>query len=106
MNLRRVDDLQRRHPAVSAPLAVVYKFFDDHGNYLAATLTYYAFVAIFPLMLLGSSILGLLLRGRPGWQDAILSSALAQFPIIGDQLGRPEGLQGSLSGVTVGALVA
>lgn len=106
VNLQRVDDLQRRHPAVSAPLAVVYKFFDDHGNYLAATLTYYAFVAIFPLMLLGSSILGLLLQGRPGWQDAILSSALAQFPIIGDQLGRPEGLQGSLSGVTVGALVA
>ena len=104
--VQRVDDFQRRHPVLSVPLAVVYKFFDDQGNYLAATLTYYAFVAIFPLMLLGSSILGLLLQGRPGWQDAIFNSALAQFPLIGDQLGRPEGLQGSLSGVTVGALAA
>jgi len=104
--VQRVDEFQRRHPVLSVPLAVVYKFFDDQGNYLAATLTYYAFVAIFPLMLLGSSILGLILQGRPGWQDAILNSALAQFPIIGDQLGRPEGLQGSLSGVSVGALAA
>ncbi|MGN0063253.1 MAG: YihY/virulence factor BrkB family protein, partial [Nocardioides sp.] len=88
------------------PLAVVYKYFDDQGPYLAATLTYYAFVSIFPLMLLGSSILGLVLRGEPGWQESILDSALAQFPIIGDQLGRPEGLRGSVWGVTVGALAA
>ena len=43
----RLDGLQRRRRAVGLPLAVVYKFFDDQGNYLAATITYYAFVAIF-----------------------------------------------------------
>lgn len=102
----RADAFQRRHPVVGFPLAVVYKFSDDQGNYLAASLTYYAFIGIFPLMLLGSSILGLVLQGRPEWRDAILSSVLAQFPIIGDQLGRPEGLQGSISGVTIGALAA
>ena len=61
----RADALQRRHPVLGLPLAVIYKFFDDQGNYLAAVLTYYAFVAIFPLMLLGSSILGFFLEGRP-----------------------------------------
>lgn len=102
----KVDGFQRRHPVIGFPLAVIYKFFDDQGPYLAAALTYYAFVAIFPLMLLGSSILGFVLNSQPEWQEAILESAFGQFPIIGDQLGRPEGLQGSVSGVAVGALVA
>ncbi len=85
---------------------MVYKYFDDQGPFLASALTYYAFIAIFPLMLLGTSILGIILRGEPNWQQTILDSALAQFPIIGDELGRPEGLQGSFAGVVVGALAA
>lgn len=101
-----VDEFQRKHAVVGFPLAVVYKYIDDQGPYLASALTYYAFIAIFPLMLLGSSILGLVLRGEPQWQDAILDSALRQFPIIGEELGRPEGLRGSVAGVAVGALAA
>ena len=42
---------------------MIYKFFDDQGNYLSATLTYYAFIAIFPTLLLASSILGFVLQG-------------------------------------------
>jgi uncharacterized BrkB/YihY/UPF0761 family membrane protein len=57
-------------------------------------------------MLLGTSILGLLLRGEPQWQESILNSALSQFPIIGDELGRPAGLQGSVAGVVIGGLAA
>jgi membrane protein len=101
-----VDGFQRRHPVLGFPLAVVYKYFDDQGPYLASALTYYAFIAIFPLMLLGTSILGLILRGEPQWQEQILNSALSQFPIIGDELGRPDGLQGSVAGVAIGALAA
>jgi YihY family inner membrane protein len=100
------DRFQRRHATAGLPLAVVYKFFDDQSNYLAAIITYYAFVAIFPLLLLASSILGFVLQGRPGLQEEILSSTLSQFPIIGDQLGRPEGLQGSVVAVVVGGLTA
>ena len=69
-------------------------------------LTFYAFVAIFPLLLLASSIFGFVLQGRPDLQEAALNSALAQFPIIGDQLGRPEGLTGSVTAVVVGVLAA
>lgn len=88
------------------PIAVVYKFFDDQSNYLAAIITYYAFIAIFPILLLASSILGFVLQGRPKLQQEVLNSTLSQFPIIGDQLGRPEGLQGSTAGLIVGALAA
>ncbi|WP_408897632.1 YihY/virulence factor BrkB family protein [Nocardioides sp. R1-1] len=88
------------------PLAVLYKFFDDQGNYLAAILTFYAFLSIFPLMLLGTSILGFVLDGNPRLQEQVLDSALGQFPIIGDALGRPEGIQGSTGGIIVGSLTA
>lgn len=101
-----IDGFQRRHPIIGFPLGVIYKFFDDQGNYLAAMMTYYAFVAIFPLMLLGTSILGFVLGAKPEWQEDILNSALGQFPIIGDQLGRPEGLRGSAAGVAFGSLAA
>lgn len=101
-----IDGFQRRHPVIGFPLGVIYKFFDDQGNYLAAMMTYYAFVSIFPLMLLGTSILGFVLGARPEWQEDILNSALSQFPIIGDQLGRPEGLTGSASGIAFGTLAA
>lgn len=100
----RLDGFQQRRPAAGFPLAVIYKFADDQGNYLAALITYYAFLAIFPLLLLASSILGFVLQGNPELQQQILESALRQFPIIGDQLGRPEGLTGSATAVAIGII--
>ncbi len=38
------DRFQRRHGWLGLPLGVIYKFFDDRGPYLAALITYYAFV--------------------------------------------------------------
>jgi membrane protein len=102
----KVDRFQRQHVLIGFPLAVVYKFFDDQGGYLAAIVTYYAFIAIFPLLLIASSILGFILQDNPRLQAEILNSALSQFPIVGEQLGRPEGLQGSTSAVVVGGLTA
>ena len=102
----RVDDLQRRHVVLGLPLAVLYKFFDDQGSYLAVVVTYYTFVAIFPLLLIASSVLGFVLQGNPDLQREVLDSALSQFPIVGDQLGRPGGLQGSTSAVVIGSITA
>jgi membrane protein len=101
-----VDHGQRRYSVFGLPIAIFYKYVDDQGNYLAATITYYAFIAIFPLLLLGSSILGFFLQNDPALAARILDSALASFPIVGDQLGRPGGLKGSVAGVIVGALTA
>lgn len=104
--LDRVDDFQRRHPVAGFPLAVTYKFFDDQGNFLSAAITYYAFVAIFPLLLIASSVLGLVLQGNPELRDDLLQSALSQFPIVGTQLNTPQGLHGSTSAIVAGALTA
>jgi len=43
----RLDAYQQRHPGVGFPLAVVYKFTDDQGGYLAALITYYGFLSLF-----------------------------------------------------------
>lgn len=101
-----MDRFQQRHPLIGFPVAVVYKFFDDQGNLLAAMITYYAFVAIFPLLLIGSSVLGFILQGNPQLRDTIFNSALHQFPIIGGQFRQPDGLEGSTAAVVVGSLAA
>lgn len=102
----RVDRFQRKHPVLGFPIAVLYKFFDDQGPYLAAIMTYYSFIAIFPLLLIASSVLGFVLQDDPELQERLLDTALGQFPIVGDQLGRPEGLTGSASAIVVGSLTA
>ena len=104
--LARLDRVQRRHPALGFPVAVVYKFFDDQSSYLAAILTYYAFVAIFPLLLIASSVLGFFLHDNLTLQSELLDSGLSQFPIIGQQLGRPGQFEGSASAIAVGVLAA
>ncbi len=48
----RLDRFQRKQTWAAFPLAVAYKYFDDFGVYLAALLTYYGFVSLFPLLLL------------------------------------------------------
>ncbi|WP_396450681.1 YihY/virulence factor BrkB family protein [Actinomadura sp.] len=83
----RVDAYQRRHRWAGLPLAVVYKFVDDQGAYLTALITYYGFVSLFPLLLLLVTALGFALEGNPGLQQRVLDSALAQFPVLGDQIG-------------------
>jgi membrane protein len=100
----RLDRFQRRHPAAGFPLAVVYKYFDDSGGYLAALIAYYGFVSLFPLLLLLATVLGIVLAGHPAMQQQVLGSALRQFPVIGDQLGNPHRLGGGWKGLVVGTV--
>ena len=97
-----LDEVQRRNRVVGFVLAVIYKYVDDQGTYLAALITYYAFVSLFPSLLLLTTVLGVVLVGHPELQDQILQSAVAQFPVIGEQLGRPQGLSGGTAGVVIG----
>jgi uncharacterized BrkB/YihY/UPF0761 family membrane protein len=101
-----LDRLQQRNRAVGLVVAVIYKYVDDQGGYLAALITYYAFVSLFPLLLLLTTGLGVLLAGRPDLKAQVLHSTLSQFPVIGSQLQQPEGLSGGPAAVVVGVLGA
>lgn len=101
----RLDRFQRRHRGAGFPLAVVYKFVDDQGSYLTAMITYYAFLSVFPLLLLLTSVLGFALHGNPELQEQVLDSALSRFPVIGQQLAENvQSLRGSMVAVVVGLL--
>ena len=100
----KLDRLQRRHRVAGFPIAVVYKYVDDTGPYLAALITYYAFISIFPLLLLATTVLGNLLAGNPELQQKLIDSALSQFPVVGDHLATPAELTGSTVAVVVGLL--
>jgi inner membrane protein YhjD len=102
----RLDRYQRRHRGAGFPIAVVYKFADDDAHFLAALITYYGFLALFPVLLLASTVLGLVLRGDPELQQRLLESALAELPVIGAQLETPERLGGGVLGLVVGSAVA
>ncbi|CAN5403607.1 hypothetical protein BH09ACT8_BH09ACT8_46570 [soil metagenome] len=97
-----LDRLQQRSRAVGFAIAVIYKYVDDQGGYLAALITYYAFVSLFPLLLLGTTILGVVLVGHPELQHQVVHSALSQLPVIGDQLQQPNQLSGGVTGVVIG----
>jgi membrane protein len=101
----QVDAYQRRHRWAGLPLAVLYKFADDQGTYLAAQITYYGFVALFPLLLLLATILGYALHGNAHLQREVLDSALSEFPIIGGQItANIHSFHGSVVGLVVGML--
>lgn len=81
-----VDRFQQSRPWFAFPYGVVKKFGEDRAGQQAALLAYYGFFSIFPLLLFAVTVLGMILRNNPGLEDRILTSALAQFPIIGDQI--------------------
>lgn len=81
-----VDTWQKRHKGVAFPLAVWRKFSDDQAGNLAGLIAYYAFLSTFPLLLVLTTVLGMVLSGSPRLQQDVLNSALTEFPVIGTQL--------------------
>jgi inner membrane protein YhjD len=104
--VERLDRFQRRHPRVGLPLAVLYKFFDDQGGYLAALITYYGFLSLFPLLLILNTILNFVLADDPELQQRVLDSALGQFPVVGAQLAHPDTISGNGVALAIGIVVA
>jgi YihY family inner membrane protein len=84
--MKAVDAFQQRHRAFSFPVAVWKKFGDDQAGNLAALIAYFAFVSVFPLLLVLVTVLGVVLRDNPSLQQKVLDSALTEFPVIGQQL--------------------
>jgi len=84
--VRRLDRLQRRYRIIGFGWAVIKKYGDDGAGAQAALIAYYGFFSLFPLLLLLATLLGWLLGGNPEFQQRILNSAIAKFPIIGTSL--------------------
>lgn len=84
--IARLDAAQRRRRPLAFAIAVFRKAGDDQAGMLAVAVSGYAFLAVFPLMLILVTVLGIVLKDDPHAQQTVLHSALAEFPIIGTQL--------------------
>jgi YihY family inner membrane protein len=84
--LRIVDRFQQRQPWLAFPVAVWKKFGDDQAGNLAALIAYYGFVSIFPLFLVLTTVLDIVLRDHPALKASLEKSALADYPVVGDQI--------------------
>src|SRR3954469_4051240 len=108
-SVRSVDCWQQRHPVVAFPIAVVKKFGDDEAGNLVALLTYYAFLATFPLLLALTAVLGVALRKYPELHEKLVNSAFAEFPIVGAEIHQQLGVEkfsGTGLALTAGVVVA
>ena len=79
--LRAVDGYQQKHVWLAFPVAVWKKFGDDQAGNLAMLVAWFAFVSIFPLMLVLVTVLDIVLKNNPDLQHRLLNSALSQYPL-------------------------
>jgi YihY family inner membrane protein len=82
----RADRFQQRHRVTALPASVMAKYRDDQASRLAGQISHAAFLAVFPLLLVLVTVLGVVLQGHTSLQDDIVDSALRQFPVIGSDL--------------------
>ena len=64
-------------------LATHRRFGEDSAGFMAAALTYRAFLSLFPLLLLGASVLGFVLAGNPELYTRAVRSVSDSLPGIG-----------------------
>jgi len=84
--LTKIDGYQRKHGILGLPYAVIKKYGDDETGYQAALLTYYGFLSLFPLILVLTTVVGLVAGNHPHLSDTIISHTTQYFPTLGNQL--------------------
>jgi YihY family inner membrane protein len=104
--VRGADRTQQDVRPLAFVVGVLKKFGDDRGGSLAALLTFYGFLSLFPLLLLLVTVLGLFPSTDHSFVQRVENSAFSQFPVVGTKLSTNiHGLQGrSAFGLLVGIL--
>lgn len=101
--LQRFDDFQQRHRWLALPISVNKRFGEHDGVRLAATVSYYSFFSVFPLLLVLVTVLGWVLQDNPDLRDDLLDGAVGQIPLIGSDLAEgTSALEGSVLALVIG----
>ena len=102
--IRKLDATQRRFTPTSFVFGVVKKYGDDNGGVLVSNLAYSVFVSIFPLLLILTTILGLVASVNATVRTSVLDAVAGQVPLIGKTLtGNVHQLQrSSIIGLIIG----
>lgn len=80
------DNYQRSHKGIGLSFAVFKKYRDDQAGRWAAIFTYYAFLALFPLLLVLTTAVKLIIRNNPQLRNQVIHGAITYFPVVGHDL--------------------
>ncbi len=84
--VRPVDRWQQSNGPIGFLYGVVKKFGDDRGGTLAAVVTFYGFLSLFPLLLLALTVTAFVVGSRSGDYASFRNAVLQHFPVLGKQL--------------------
>ena len=72
--------VRRRHSSADVAASSWTRLGDTNGNLYAGAITYFSFLALFPLLLLAVSILGFVLSGHPDTLQSLFDKITANVP--------------------------
>jgi uncharacterized BrkB/YihY/UPF0761 family membrane protein len=99
----RVMALRARHPAIEVGVDTLDGWRRHISGRNASTVAFFGFLSIFPLLLAATTILGFVLEGNEDLQERIIDGALADIPVLGQQLeADPSSLNGSIWALIIG----
>jgi YihY family inner membrane protein len=84
--LKKADKLQQRYKPLAFTAAVAKKYSADDGGRLAALITYYAFLSLFPLLLAATTAARVFLIDSHYFQDTVAKTIDKYYPVLGDYL--------------------
>ncbi len=82
----KVMDVRARHVAIDVFVDTLDGWRRHISGRNASVLAFFGFLSIFPLMLAATTILGFVLQGNTDLQQRIIDGALADIPVLGQQL--------------------
>jgi membrane protein len=77
---RRWQALQQARPGVAHVVRAYRHYKANHGDHLAAAITYFSFLALFPLVLLGVSVTAFVLASQPHLQTELFDQVSTNLP--------------------------
>src|SRR5436853_5015689 len=77
---RRWQAVQQARPGIAHLVAAYRHYQNNHGNDLAAAITYFSFLSLFPLVLLAVSVTAFVLASRTDLQHRLFSHVAANLP--------------------------
>ena len=106
--IRHVDRWQQRHVPTAFTFGVIKKYGDDNAGQLVASLSHTGFVAVFPLLLVLTTILGIVAAGHSGLRHDVIEAVAKQFPVITHEISRnpPQLRRASYIGLAIGLCAA
>lgn len=84
--INRIDRFQRKRRPLAFGFAVIKKYGDDQAGFQAALVTYYGFLALFPLLLILTTVASILGQRDPELGSNLVESVSSYFPVIGQSL--------------------